>query len=230
MNITPQALDFLFENRLKDSKEWYKEHKDIHTKLVVEPFREFVVNITPYMNEIDPAIICNPKKISRIYRGARFSKDKSIFKDNQWCCFMNSERKELYEGLPSFFFDFSPRGFKYGCGYYKAGKSSIEALRSLVLKKDKTYLDARKIVESDNRYIFDCNPYKKDHFPEADEIDRSWLNIRDFCVLIDSTDFDLLFSDNLADKIGKEFIKLKPVYDFLMKAESLNTERMKKQA
>ena len=108
MNITPQALDFLFENRLKDSKEWYKEHKDIHTKLVVEPFREFVVNITPYMNEIDPAIICNPKKISRIYRDARFSKDKSIFKDNQWCCFMNSERKELYEGLPSFFFDFSP--------------------------------------------------------------------------------------------------------------------------
>ena len=62
MKITPQALDFLFENRLKDSKEWYKEHKDIHTKLVVEPFREFVVNITPYMNEIDPAIICNPKK------------------------------------------------------------------------------------------------------------------------------------------------------------------------
>ena len=120
MNITPQALDFLFENRLKDSKEWYKEHKDIHTKLVVEPFREFVVNITPYMNEIDPAIICNPKKISRIYRDARFSKDKSIFKDNQWCCFMNSERKELYEGLPSFFFDFSPRGFKYCCGYYKA--------------------------------------------------------------------------------------------------------------
>lgn len=228
MNITPQALDFLFENRLKDSKEWYKEHKDIHTKLVVEPFREFVVNITPYMNEIDPAIICNPKKISRIYRDARFSKDKSIFKDNQWCCFMNSERKELYEGLPSFFFDFSPRGFKYGCGYYKAGKGSIEALRSLVLKKDKTYLAARKAVESDSRYILDCNPYKKDHFPEADKIDRSWLNIRDFCVLIDSTDFDILFSDNLADEIGKEFIKLKPVYDFLMKAESINTERMKK--
>ena len=228
MNITPQALDFLFENRLKDSKEWYKEHKDIHTKFVVEPFREFVVNITPYMSEIDPAIICNPKKISRIYRDARFSKDKSIFKDNQWCCFMNSERKELYEGLPSFFFDFSPRGFKYGCGYYKAGKSSIEALRSLVLKKDKTYLAARKAVESDSRYILDCNPYKKDHFPEADEIDRSWLNIRDFCVLIDSTDFYLLFSDNLADEIGKEFIKLKPVYDFLMKAESINTERMKK--
>ena len=97
-----------------------------------------------------------------------------------------------------------------------------------MLKKDKTYLAARKAVESDSRYILDCNPYKKDHFPEADEIDRSWLNIRDFCVLIDSTDFYLLFSDNLADEIGKEFIKLKPVYDFLMKAESINTERMKK--
>jgi uncharacterized protein (TIGR02453 family) len=142
MNITPEALDFLFENRLKDSKEWYREHKEIHKKLVVEPFREFILKVEPYINEIDPKIICNPKRISRIYRDTRFSKDKTTFRDNQWYCFMNG--KELYEGLHSFFFDFSPRGFIYGCGYYKAGKGSIDALRSLVLKKDKAYIEARK--------------------------------------------------------------------------------------
>ncbi len=226
MNITPEALDFLFENRLKDSKEWYKEHKDIHKKLVVEPFREFILKVEPYINEIDPTIVCNPKRISRIYRDTRFSKDKTVFRDNQWYCFMHG--KELYEGLPSFFFDFSPRGFIYGCGYYKAGKGSIEALRSLVLKKDKTYLEARKTVESDPKYILECNPYKKEHFPSADETDRPWLNIRDFCVIVESADFNLLFSENLGDEIGKEFVKLKPVYDFLMKSESINTARLKK--
>lgn len=226
MNITPQALDFLFENRLKDSKEWYKEHKDIHKKLVVEPFREFVSDMAPYINEIDPKIVCNPKRISRIYRDTRFTKDKSIFRDNQWYCFMNGS--EMYEGYPSLFFDFSPRGFIYGCGYYKASKGTVDAIRELVIKKDKSFIKAKKLIESDEKYFFESNPYKKNHFPDADKDDLKWLNIRNFSVIVESQDFNLLFSDRLADEMGKEFLKLKPVYDFLMKAESVNTAREKK--
>lgn len=220
MKLTPQALDFLFENRLNDSKEWYKEHKDTHKKLVVEPFRDFVAKMEPYISEIDPHLSCNPMRISRIYRDTRFTKDKSTFRDNVWYCFMRG--KELYEGYPCYFFDFSPRGFMYGCGYYKASTKSIEQLRALVLNHDKSYLKARKTVEAHSEYILSCNPYKKNRFPDADEKDLPWLNIRDFCVTEESKDFNLLFSDTevLADEIGRRFLELKPVYDFLMKAEA----------
>ncbi len=29
MPFSKKSLDFLFENRLNDSKEWYNEHKDV---------------------------------------------------------------------------------------------------------------------------------------------------------------------------------------------------------
>lgn len=219
INISPQSLDFLFENKLKDSKEWYKEHKQIHTETVVKPFRDFVAKMEPYINEIDANLSCNPMRISRIYRDTRFTKDKSTFRDNVWYGFMRG--KEMYEGYPGFFFDFSPRGFIYGCGYYKASTKSIEQIRSLVLKHDKTYLKARKTVEAHREYALFCNPYKKNRFPDADKRDIPWLNIRDFCITVESKDFDLLFSDTeiLAAEIGKRFLEMKPVYDFLIKAE-----------
>lgn len=219
MNLSPEALDFLFENRIKDSKEWYREHKALHKKLVVEPFRDFVEKMQPYINEIDPNLSCNPMRISRIYRDTRFTKDKSTFRDNVWYGFMHG--KDLYEGMPCYFFDFSPRGFMYGCGYYKASTKSMEQIRQLVISHDKAYVKARKAVDSHKEYIMSCNAYKKNHFPEVDEKDLPWVNIRDFCITVESKDFDLLFSDTqkLAEEMGKRFMEMKPVYDFLMKAE-----------
>ena len=219
MNFTAASLDFLFENKLKDSKQWYTEHKEDHKRLVIEPFRETVEKITPYIEKIDPTLSCNPKRHSRIYRDTRFTKDKSTFRDNIWYCFMHG--KELYEGYPCFFFDISPRGLEYGVGYYKADTKSMEAIRELVKRHDKSFLKARKVLESHDELEFYCNPYKKNHFPDAPVKDQPYLNIRDFCAIAHSKDFDLIFSDSLADELGKRFTEMKPIYDFLMKAESM---------
>ena len=35
--FTPDMLDFLAENHLRNSKSWYDEHKDVYKKLVTEP-------------------------------------------------------------------------------------------------------------------------------------------------------------------------------------------------
>lgn len=218
MTLTPQALDFLFENRLKDSKEWYHEHKEQHTELVVKPFREFVVEMQPYISEIDKELMCNPGKISRIYRDTRFTKDKSVFRDNVWFTF--SRGKEIYEGYPAFFFDFSPRGFTYGCGYYKAASRSMEEIRNLILKKDKSFVSAQKALSRQKIFTMEGDLYKKNRFPDASPENCEWLNRKTVCFIAQSNNFDLLFSEGLAEKIGNDFLLLKPVYDFLIKAES----------
>jgi len=220
MRLSPEALDFLFENKIKDSKAWYNEHKADYKRLVVEPFREFVVNMQPYMEKIDPDLSCNPKHISRIYRDTRFTKDKHLFRDHVWYGFMHN--KDLYEGLPCYFFEFSPEGVSYGCGYYKASSESMAAIRELVKKHDKTFENMKKALKKHPELELWCNPYKKNHFPDADEKDQPWLNIRDFCVIANTQEFDLLFSESdvLAAEIGKRFKEMKPIYEFLMKAES----------
>ncbi len=220
MRLSPEGLDFLFENRIKNSKAWYKEHKDDYKKLVKEPFAEFVLNMQPYIEKIDPNLSCNPKRISRLYRDTRFTHDKSLFRDHVWYGFMLD--KDLYEGLPCFFFEFSPEGISYGCGYYKASTKSMEAIRALVLKHDKSFEAMKKAFKKRPELFLYGNPYKRNHFPDADEKDLPWLNIRDFCAMANTQEFDLLFSesDALAAEIGKRFLDMKPIYDFLIKAES----------
>ena len=220
MNLSPEALDFLFENRIRDSKLWYREHKEDHKRLVVEPFRDFIVKMQPYIEKIDPGLSCNPMRISRIYRDTRFTKDKSVFRDHVWYGFMHTA--DLYEGLPCYFFEFSPEGMSYGCGYYKASTKSMEAIRALVLSHDKSFEKMKTVFKRHPELVLYGNPYKKNHFPDADKKDLEWLNIRDFCAIANTKEFDLLFSDTeiLAREIGKRLTDMKPVYDFLMKAES----------
>ena len=87
MPFSQETLDFLFENRMHDSKAWYQEHKADYKRYVAEPFSEFILTLAPTMLAIDDAFPVNPKRFSRLYKDARFSKGGPIFRDNVWCMF-----------------------------------------------------------------------------------------------------------------------------------------------
>ena len=60
--FSKEALKFLFENRMNNSKEWYEEHKPEYRKYVYEPFAELVKELEPAIKEIDESIITVPSK------------------------------------------------------------------------------------------------------------------------------------------------------------------------
>lgn len=129
MMFLQKTIDFL-ENRLQNSKVWYKEHKTEYREYVLEPFIEFVNSLAPALLSLDDMIICEPKvnkAISRIYRDMRFSEDKSLYRDIMRCFIMRN--KKLYNGFPGFLFELSPNGFRYGCGYYAAGSGTMDSIR-----------------------------------------------------------------------------------------------------
>lgn len=221
MNFSKEGLDFLFENRLMDSKPWFLEHKGIYEEKVLEPMRELVEALSPVMLEIDDRMICEPKigrSISRIYRDTRFSRDKSIFREKIWCVFLRD--KKLYDGLPAFFAEITPDGFSYGCGYYKASTASMERFRELVLNDDKDYKAARKAVEKSEIFDLYAEKFKRTKFPNESEKKREWLDMKNIGAICYSNDFELLFSDNLAEKLAADFKTLAPFYKFLMKVET----------
>ena len=217
MNFSPRSLDFIFENMLNDSKVWFNEHKEEYKQCIVMPFRELITNLTPTMLGIDDKLICDPKKLSRIYRDARYAKGKSIFRDYVWYTF--SRTREMYKSLPGFYFSISPKGFDYGCGYYYASAESMEELRSLILKNDKSFSEALKAYKSQNVFSLCGEMYKRDRFPEESPEKREWLNRRNIFFACESKDFELLFSDKLAEKIASDFKAIAPVYQMFMKAE-----------
>ena len=221
MPLTENALSFLFENRVMDIKSWFLEHKAEYDALVLQPLRELVSALTPALLAIDPLLICEPKvgrSISRIYRDTRFSHDKSIFRDVMWCLFIRE--KKLYNGLPGFFFEFSPRGFRYGCGYYQASSAAMDAMRAMIVGGEPAFKAALHAFSKQSVFHLEDSRYKRSRHPDQPEDRREWLDQRNLCFIADSEDFDLLFSDALSDRLAQDFALLAPMYAFMMSAEA----------
>ena len=45
--FTPQMLDFLAENHIRNSKVWYEEHKADCRRLAIEPFYHLTEHLAP---------------------------------------------------------------------------------------------------------------------------------------------------------------------------------------
>ncbi|MCL2565646.1 MAG: DUF2461 domain-containing protein [Defluviitaleaceae bacterium] len=222
MAFSSAALDFLFENKLQNSKIWFSERKADYTRLVLKPLQELVIGLTPAMLEIDPLFITEPKvsrSISRIYRDTRFSKDKTIFRDVMWCVFIRD--KKLYDGLPAYYFEISPAGFRYGMGYYQAGKASMDCFRNLIVSRDKNFVRAMKCYKEQAVFKIEGEDYKRSKYQDEPEDIREWLDKKSFHFTKSSDDFDLLFSDVLPDKLAHDFKLIQPIYSFLSKVETL---------
>ena len=169
MPFSADTLDFLFENRMHDSREWFAEHHDRYRKSVLEPLRQLVVALTPSMLSIDGELGCEPKvdrTICRIWRDTRYTHDPSLYRDNMWIIFKRGGRMHGTD-YPGFYFDLSGSGFGYGCGFYAASTGYMNTLRGLILEGDPDYRRAQRSLAKCKQYEMDGDFYKRPHYPTA---------------------------------------------------------------
>lgn len=217
MPFSQRSVDFLFENRLHDSREWFNEHREDYRIYVTEPMKELILELAPTILKIDPLIEINPARISRLYRDMRLHPD-SIFRDHIWYTF--SRTREQYHALPGFYFSIGAAGISYGCGYYCASAGSMNALRSLMLAGDDSFRQAFLAVEKQKTFSLYGDMYKRSKFPDQPEGLRRWLDRKDIGLSCDTNDPGVMFSEKLAKKVASDFRRIAPFYDFCMKAEA----------
>ena len=221
MPFCDESLDFLFLNRLNDSKTFFNENRSEYERLVLQPLRQLVTDIELSIHEIDPFLVCEPKvgkSISRIFRDTRFTHDKHIFRDVMWCTFYRD--RKLFGSMPAFFFEFSPRCTRWGCGYYQCGTDLLEAMRDLIKADDKAYLKAKKALENQSVFELQDTAYKRTRHPDYPADKQKWLDQRNFCFLASTTDTDMLFADDLAARLAENFRAMLPMYELMQKAAS----------
>lgn len=217
--ITGDALRFLFENRMNNSKEWYDSHKSDYKKYVYTPFAELITELAPTMLEIDSQLITLPSKlISRVRRDTRFTKDKTLYRDNVWLVFLRD--KSLMSTAPCFWFGIDQKGSSYGIGYYGAEPASMANMRDMIVNSHPAFLMAQKYYEAQNEFIIGGDLYKRSKYPEQPENLRTWLDRKNIYFEAVQSNFELAFSKELPDVLKKGFKELKPIYDFLCVVES----------
>ncbi len=215
MPFCRQTIDFLVENRLRDSKEWFSEHKYEYDTYVKAPITELFVKLSPMMRDIDDKIVTDPRRcISRIHRDTRFAKDKSLYRDNLWFTF--SRNKNAY----GIYFAMWPGGFSYGCGYYEPDKAVMNRVHQLILSGDKDFKAVLTALKKHDIYKLNGEKYKRSRHPDAPEDLREWLDRKSFYIEHEVNDEVLLFSDDLADKLIVDYKTAIPLYRFILKAEA----------
>lgn len=219
--FTAEALKFLFENKINDSKAWYDSHKDIYKKYVYNPFVQLITELAPTMTEIDSQLITTPSKlISRVRRDTRFTKDKSLYRDNAWITFLRDKSK--MSSVPCFWFEITQKGSSYGLGYYSATPSSMAKMREMILDKHPAFLSALKCYESQNKFLIGGEMYKRSKFPDQPMNLRSWLDRKNIYFECVQNDFSIAFSKDLPEILKEGFKTLKPIYEFLVAVEASN--------
>ncbi len=217
--FTPEAMKFLFENKLNDRKEWYESHKNIYKQYVYNPFVQLITELAPTMTNLDNQLLTAPSKlISRVRRDTRFTKDKSLYRDNAWITFRRDKSK--MSSSPCFWFEITQRGSSYGLGYYGAEPSSMANMREMILNNHPAFLSALKCYESQDKFVIGGEMYKRSKFPDQPENLRAWLDRKNIFFECAQNDFSIAFSKELPDTLKKGFTTLKPIYEFLCSVES----------
>lgn len=216
--IDPQAVWLLAENRFRDSKSYYEEHKPEIREKVLLPLRDLQADLAPSMLRIDPRLVVDPNRnnsISRVRRDNRFTRDKSMYRENMWLAFERD--KKAWEFTPGFFVEISPRGSEWGMGFYRVSPAFLQFLRRRIDADPRPYSRAVKKALAYG-FASDAQPYARpkrtDIPPELDGL----YNRK--CIDMVKTEPDPAFfgSSELADTLLEGFAALTPLYRLLTAA------------
>ncbi len=217
MPFSEETLEFLVRNKLTDSREWFHEHREEYERLVVEPLAELVTELAPAMAEIDPAIMCIPKvgkSISRVWRDTRRGPELPIFRDVMWITLLRSKQSEL----PGYWFEFSPRLVRWGCGWYQTDPRIMAQMRGLILSGDRLWKGALRAYGAQEAFVLENERYKRSKYPDEPPERREWLDLKSACLTHYEPDLELLFSSELAQRLAEDFKSIAPVYEFFLES------------
>lgn len=208
----PEGLQYLMEVRLRDSKQWYDEHKPLYRKTLLLPMKQLIMDLAPVMEKIDPEIVCRPDKgISRIVRDLRFTGDQHRYRDTMW---VTLSRRTNLDQQPGFFFELSPVSWRYGMGFNWVSTAMMQRLREAFQLRQEEFLQAVEALGVRTGLTPHGAAYRRDHFPQLEEPLKTWCNLREMYVARDSTQMQALWQTDLPQVLARGFRRMKPLYDF----------------
>lgn len=126
--FSTELIDFLWELRFNNYKEWFHGNRDRYVSLLKDPLRSFGQDMCVELKEklgVDfiPAV-------SRINRDVRFSKNKEPYRDHMWVVF--KQDVGTWKDKPCMYFEFGVDYYIIGIGLYDSSPKHMKVFRDIV--------------------------------------------------------------------------------------------------
>ncbi|MBM6830209.1 DUF2461 domain-containing protein [Anaerotignum lactatifermentans] len=218
--FTPETIDFLWELRMNNNKEWMAENKERYQKVLKEPFDALSKALTTRFLEGKKDLQMD-YSISRINRDVRFSKDKSPYKPRKWMVLkepMTTARQ--WSGRPVFYFELRPENFEYGMGLYEGKPAYMQAFRKKVDAAPEIFQRLAEETAAQKEFVLYGEEYKRPmgkggYAPAV----MDWYRKKTLGLTAAFEISDVLFQPELVERVVSAWEGLLPMYRYLREIE-----------
>lgn len=214
--FTDETVRFFLDLKFHNNTEYFHANHDRYVEAVQTPFYEFIEDLGPTMQQIDPLMEIRPYKcLSRIHRDTRFSRDKSPYRDHHWLLFRR--QAEPREKSVMYWFEFGPDRLSWGMGVWGENRELFDLMRKKIRANpngiqallDDLNLGKRKLAVGGAFYK------KIEISPEIPLRLRQIYSAKELYISKIDPVYEKAFSEKIIKEVRKDFTALAPLYRLL---------------
>ncbi len=210
--INSDAFWLLGQNKFNNSKEFYDANKAEIKRLALLPMQQIAEIISNDMMNIDNMMNLIPSKmVSRIRRDTRFSKDKSLYRENIWIMFMRP--KADWPSYPCMWFEVTPHSYTYGVSVFEATPRYMELYRQTLLERTDEFLTAVKDAEKTGAKLY-ADYYKKEKNSCLPDSLKMYYNVKSIYFMVYSDDLKPLENEKIITELKTGYAGFTSMYNF----------------
>lgn len=143
--FSKSTFKFLDQLAANNNRAWFEENKPRYESLIREPALEFIEAMVPALRTFALHFRADPRKtggsLMRVYRDARFSRDKTPYKTNIGIQFRHELGKDVH--APGFYVHVSTAECFLAVGCWHPGPDALGQIRDLIARKPEKWFAAR---------------------------------------------------------------------------------------
>ena len=207
--ISPSTLNFLKDLQKHNTRDWFVEHKNDYE----QARKGFSKLLDATAEELNLTDVIDSKKIFRINRDLRFSKNKSPYKNNMSGYFTRATAARR----GGYFISVEPGGKTIvGGGFYAPEKGDLLRIRR-EFELDVTEIEK---ITTDKNFVKQFGLLQGDALKTAPrDFDKEhpnikWINMKQFYAFREFTDKDVT-NASFAKEVISTFLAIRPFFDYM---------------
>ena len=212
--ISQETLMLLEMNRFNNNKPFYEEHKKEINEGSRKQLGALTLDLAEQLYAIDENMLVDPKKVSRIRRDTRFTKDKTLYRANVWTVW----HRPLEEGetAPGMWCEVAPGGVDNGVGLWRATPAMMEFFRTDLRENANRFLKAFvPLLDAGYHCLGACYKREKPGTEQMPDALKCIYNLKELYFVKSVADVSLVATPDFADYMIEQLKLMKGMYLYL---------------
>ena len=214
--FTPKTIDFMWNLRLNNRKDWFEANKDIYKQEFQDPMKALAKEV---FGQISATYSSHgfTHKVARIYKDARRIRDGEPYRCNLWFCI--EKPCEEWTSTPVFWFELAPEEWSYGLGYYHARPMTMAKFRARIDRDPKKFEKIIAPLAKQSEFVLEGDEYKRAKQAPSPAT-AGWYNMKSLSLSHRQQNGDELYSPELSNRLANGYKFLMPFYDYFITLDS----------